>query len=513
MTVYVKTNSTSYRSRALQIRHDQRTPGDCWCLERRVTNALWRIWVLWCSMLALLFIGMASSRATASQLLIPDPKPATSAIHPRVVESAGYITPAPMFLATIIYSLEERQHVAAGDRVVIDAGEDKRLHSGMQLTVMRPATEVSQPATNQLLGITIVPVGTAMVEHVQPTIAFIRILHAFDAIQPGDVVKPFEIPQPVRTNAGPPTQARIISGIIVATKDDKVAVGLGDVVYLNRGKQHGVEIGERFNILQESRTIEQAVLQRTVELPPQILGTLDIIDVRDRTATALITSGQREFAVGAPVELALPLNGDQAAAAGRRESEAAVSAPIQATAYRSQLFPCLEAARRAIHAAEVAGVRPAELLAAQQALTRAEALLERADILLAQGHVEQAFAQLRLVEADCLTAQELGTEARLLVVGRQLAQPDQYRVRRGDSLWSISGQERIYHNPLMWPILYKANRQQLHDPDRLFPQQILAIPRHLSQEEISTAIQRARTRGSWRQGDGQDPYILEGVRR
>jgi nucleoid-associated protein YgaU len=133
--------------------------------------------------------------------------------------------------------------------------------------------------------------------------------------------------------------------------------------------------------------------------------------------------------------------------------------------------------------------------------------------LLVQGQVEPAFTQFRMVEADCLTAQELGTEVRLLTGGRQPAQLDQYHVMRGDSLWSISGQERIYRNPLMWPILYKANRQRLRDPDRLFPQQILAIPRHLSQEEISTAIQRARTRGPWRQGDGQDTYILEGARR
>jgi nucleoid-associated protein YgaU len=163
--------------------------------------------------------------------------------------------------------------------------------------------------------------------------------------------------------------------------------------------------------------------------------------------------------------------------------------------------------------AAAAGVNPAALIAAQQALTRAEASLERAEILFNQGQAEQTLSQLRLVESDCLTAQELSVEARLLTASRSPVHPEQYHVRRGDTLWSISGQERIYRNPLMWPILYRANRQQLPDPDRIFPQQILAIPRHLSQEEISSAIQRARTRGSWRQGDGQDVYILEGVRR
>jgi hypothetical protein len=463
--------------------------------------------------LVLWLATLASGQTTAAQILIPKTEPAASPIHHRVVESGGYIATTPAFLATIFHSLAERRHIAADDRAVIDAGVDKRLQPGMQLTIIRPATEISQPVTNQFLGTTILTVGTALVEHVQPTTAVVRILHAFDAIQIGDLVKPFAAPQPIITPTGYALQARSIQGIIVATKDDKVAAGVGDIVYLDRGKRQGVVLGDRFNVLGESLTVEHPVRQRLVNLPPQILGTLDIIDVQERTATALITAGQREFAVGDPVELVLPPHGDLATAAQRLESETSAVSLAQATAYLLQLFPCLDAARQALHAAQVAGVHPAELTVAQQAITQAETLLKQADILLAQGQTEQAMAQLRTIETDCLTAQESSTEARLLAASRQPAQPDRYRVQRGDTLWSISGQPTIYHNALMWPILYRANRQQLRDPDLIYPQQLLAVPRQLSQEEITTAIQRARTRGSWRLGDGQDAYILEGVKR
>jgi LysM domain len=476
----------------------------CLAVETPQTNSWWKIGVTWAGILVSLLIGVANSRATTAQLRMPAAEPAAARIHPRVVESAGYIAPTPAPLAMIFHSLEERQHVATGDRVVIDAGEDKHLQPGMHLTIIRSLIEVTQPTTQQLLGTTMVPVGTAVVEYVQPTIAFIRILHAFDAIQPGDLVTPFAAPPPALSNASYPAQTRAIKGVIAATKDDKVAVGLGDIVYLDQGKQHGVGIGDRFNILQESQMVEHPVLHRAVQLPPQVLGTLEIIDVRDRTSTALIMSGQREFAVGAPVELRHPVNGDQTAS-GLTQADL--------TAYRKQLLPCLEAAYQAIRAAEAAGVSPPELTTAQQALLHAEAALERAEALLEQGYAEQALAQLRLAEADCMTAQELSTEARLLAASRLPAQPDQYRVLRGDTLWSISGKPTIYRNPLMWPIIYKANQQQIPDPDRIFPQQLLAIPRYLSQEEITLAIQRARTRGPWRQGDGRDVYILEGIKR
>jgi nucleoid-associated protein YgaU len=461
-----------------------------------------------------LLIDLTNARTAASQILVAQSSSTTDRIDPRIVENAGYITPAPTFLATIFHSLEERQHVAAADRVVIDAGDDKHLHPGMQLTIMRPATAVYQPTTSQFLGTSVIVLGAATVERVLPTTAIIRILYAFDAIQPGDFVQPFVAPQPIVTDAAAAPQRQHIQGTIIATKDDKVAVGLGDVVYIDRGTQHGVTIGDRFSILQAVQTVAHPVWQRTVELPSQPLGILEVIAVREHTATAFITASQREFAVGDGVELRLPLDDDQAAAGTPQESETTAAAlTTQAIAYRSRLLPCLEAAHHAIRVAATAGANPENLAAAQQALTRAEALLEGTAILLDQGNTEQVLSQLRMVESDCLAAQELSTEARLLATSRLPAQPEQYRVRRGDTLWSISGQAQIYLNPLMWPILYKANRQHVPDPDRIFPQQFLAIPRHLSQEEISLAIQRARTRGVWRQGDGQDTYILEGIRR
>ena len=52
----------------------------------------------------------------------------------------------------------------------------------------------------------------------------------------------------------------------------------------------------------------------------------------------------------------------------------------------------------------------------------------------------------------------------------------------------------------MWPLIYKANRDKIRDPDLIYPKQVFAIPRNFSQEEANTAIRRARTRGPWRSG-------------
>jgi nucleoid-associated protein YgaU len=183
----------------------------------------------------------------------------------------------------------------------------------------------------------------------------------------------------------------------------------------------------------------------------------------------------------------------------------------QAEARLSQVGPCIDAARQAITSAEAAGATAQELASAKQALANAEAGVKDARDLLAKDEPQRALSRLDAAATDCQTARDLGNKAGIAAASR--SKPDNYTVVRGDSLWRISGKEIIYKNALMWPLIYKANRDKIRDPDLIHPKQVFAIPRNYSQEEANTAVRRARTRGPWRIGDGPDYYILEGTRR
>jgi len=78
---------------------------------------------------------------------------------------------------------------------------------------------------------------------------------------------------------------------------------------------------------------------------------------------------------------------------------------------------------------------------------------------------------------------------------------DSYTVVRGDNLWDISGKSSIYGDSYQWPLIYKANRSQIKDPDLIFPGQNFDIDRNASSSEIDAAINHARTRGAWSVGD------------
>lgn len=57
-----------------------------------------------------------------------------------------------------------------------------------------------------------------------------------------------------------------------------------------------------------------------------------------------------------------------------------------------------------------------------------------------------------------------------------------YTVVRGDHLWGIAKKKEHYANPFAWPIIYKANRDQIKNPDLIYPKQIFKVP-NLTEEE------------------------------
>ncbi len=59
-----------------------------------------------------------------------------------------------------------------------------------------------------------------------------------------------------------------------------------------------------------------------------------------------------------------------------------------------------------------------------------------------------------------------------------------YSVVKGDHLWGIAKKSEHYGNPFAWPVIYQANRDQIKNPDLIYPNQSFKIP-NLTEEEKS----------------------------
>lgn len=55
--------------------------------------------------------------------------------------------------------------------------------------------------------------------------------------------------------------------------------------------------------------------------------------------------------------------------------------------------------------------------------------------------------------------------------------PRKYMVSQDDWLARIAGYWEIYDDYTRWPMLFEANRNQINDPDLIFPDQELVVPR------------------------------------
>lgn len=192
----------------------------------------------------------------------------------------------------------------------------------------------------------------------------------------------------------------------------------------------------------------------------------------------------------------------------------------------------LQAARMAVAQAEYAGApkwAPAEYSAASETLKKGEELVrlgqfEAALGLLPQAEIEarQAIALTRREQEEAVRrrqAEEVAaaaaaaalaeeTQAALKRSPRPLpspppkprpsieppsqAPPATYHVEQNETLWTISAHREVYGDPLLWPLLYQANRDQIKDPRQIYPGQVLNIPRDLSPEEQEEAREKAR---------------------
>ena len=82
--------------------------------------------------------------------------------------------------------------------------------------------------------------------------------------------------------------------------------------------------------------------------------------------------------------------------------------------------------------------------------------------------------------------------------------PSNYEVQRGDHLWGIASQPRIYGNPYAWPLIYKTNSAKIKDADLIHPGQNFDINRSAASGDIDAAVRHAKTRGAWTLGATED---------
>lgn len=87
--------------------------------------------------------------------------------------------------------------------------------------------------------------------------------------------------------------------------------------------------------------------------------------------------------------------------------------------------------------------------------------------------------QRRIITLLCAAGMAFSTQTLAANLEVRPNAPERYTVKQGDTLWGISG--KYLYSPWQWGRLWDANRDQIHNPDLIYPDQVLVL-RHVDGE-------------------------------
>ena len=210
-------------------------------------------------------------------------------------ESAGLISVRAMRSAsTIIGKAPDRVLLSQEDEVYIGLGEG-RVQAGDQFTIFRTEEQVHDPDTGELLGYHVEVLGWLEVRKTYPEASTAEIRMSISEIEVGDHLIPRD-PLPARIAILDSPQG--VEGKISFFPQKRVLMGSSDYVYLNRGKQDGVDVGTPLEVYRAGYEVRDAARAERVAVPDRVIAELLVVRADTEASVALVTRTETELSMG-----------------------------------------------------------------------------------------------------------------------------------------------------------------------------------------------------------------------
>jgi LysM repeat protein len=212
----------------------------------------------------------------------------------QVVGSEGFIEEHDLNgVGRIIATNNQRVIVGTGDMVYTNIGAGHGARKGDRFSIFSKEQVVIHPLRHDDVGYKIVPLGTLELTELTPTGSRAYITQSYREISSGAILLPWhegrhEIPLKAASSN--------ISGIILQTFTGNKAVGIGDVIYLDQGKDQGVALGNMFYVVRQP--VPDKKYREGITLPQELVGALVIIGISRNTSTALIVKNVDSIYLG-----------------------------------------------------------------------------------------------------------------------------------------------------------------------------------------------------------------------
>jgi hypothetical protein len=214
-------------------------------------------------------------------------------VEPEELESAG----------DLIGSKEEKIMLGTLDEAYVAFKAKAPMRAGEKYSVYKPIKTVKHPVTGKRLGEIVQIFGEVEIRSVTDgKIAKAAIIDSTDPIERGYKVGPlkrqFKIVDPV-------TNATDQVGVVVDTLRPIQLIGTETLIFLDKGKRDGVQVGNRFLVVRRGDGYQPLLATGPVDdkrFPRETIAEALVIDLRNDIATALVTKATKEARVGDRVE-------------------------------------------------------------------------------------------------------------------------------------------------------------------------------------------------------------------
>jgi hypothetical protein len=196
--------------------------------------------------------------------------------------------------AAVLGSHEEGYWTAQERKTIVSLGEG-RVHIGDVYTLFRTRRRILHPETGALIGYFVEQLGTAEVTEIHTESSFVKILSSYAEIEPGDRLVPYvEEPKDFQALYTPVN----VKGMVLAVQIHRQYAINGDIVVIDRGRQHGVQVGHQFEVFRAGKEVHDPVTTAKTLVPDDIVGQLFVVKTGDSTSLALLTRSTREVKTG-----------------------------------------------------------------------------------------------------------------------------------------------------------------------------------------------------------------------
>jgi hypothetical protein len=222
-----------------------------------------------------------------------------------LVRHDSFVTPSELAESgKLRASFEEKLMLSSLDRVYADFRGEAPVKVGESYVIYKTVRPITHPRSGELFGYQTEVLGTGRVVATGDRVVTLIIQQSFDVIERGALLGP--LTEKALRRVQPRANAVALDGRIIAGQVPVVTqFGENQVVFVDRGASDGVEEGNVFRVLHSGDGYGRPVNAPRWDssLPPETVGELLIVDVRERASAALVVRSLRELVVGDRVEM------------------------------------------------------------------------------------------------------------------------------------------------------------------------------------------------------------------